>query len=143
VVNRLRDRGEPNRYRRWSAADIEKRNPYEPIRSSHRTLRDFEPSAYWWLPLAIGVGFTPVAIVLAMLSHGFGYINSFWINALFPLYRPLRRLEFGHIPLLFLSQYIVYGALVAFSKLRGRSHWAYAGAVLAFHFAAYAVFHWF
>jgi len=101
---------------------------------------------YWWSPIAIGVAFTPVAIVLVVLSHGAGHGTGFWEDALFPLYRPLRILldsDNAASISLFFTQYVTYGALVAFAIRRRRSHWQYIGTILAFHAACYAIVRWF
>ena len=93
----------------------------------------------WWMPLVFLVIFTPIAIFLAVLSHGLGHGSGWADDILFPLHRPLRiAIQSWETAssVIYLLQYFVYGLLLSYTSYRG--HFKIALALLiVFHVCCY------
>lgn len=93
----------------------------------------------WWLPLVFSLGFTPIAIFLAIVSHGFGHGSGWADDILFPLHRPLRiaiNSEVMAENLIYFFQYLIYGLFLSYASYRGRFKIALA-LLIVFHVCCY------
>ena len=82
---------------------------------------------------------TPIAMGLAVLSHGFGHGDGSADDVLFPLHRPLRillRSENIAALTLYFGQFAVYGIVLALAVRRMR-FLLIASLLVAFHVASF------
>jgi len=96
------------------------------------------PPRFWWWPWAACVAFTPVAVALAVLSHGWGHGDGSADDVLFPLHRPLRILV-GELPaerLIYYCQFALYGVLLSIAA-RYRKLALGVGCLACLHLACY------
>ncbi|WP_146394754.1 hypothetical protein [Planctomycetes bacterium CA13] len=88
----------------------------------------------------MGAVFTPPAVVVAVASNAANQGNGFWEIALFPYFVPLHLFAseawaFASV----LTQYIIYGALIAFAK-RHKYQWHCVAVLAALHAMIYFAF---
>ncbi|WP_164102525.1 hypothetical protein [Candidatus Laterigemmans baculatus] len=113
------------------------RNPYEAstkIKSSDPDI----PERWWW-PGLFGVLATPVAMVLAVISHAFGHGDGFADDLLFPLHRPVRillRSENVAAYIMYFGQFALYGVVLALAARRHRLL-VTVSVLVSFHIASF------
>lgn len=98
----------------------------------------------WWIPLALALIFTPIAIFSAVLSQGFGHGSGWADDILFPLHRPLRiaiHSENIASSIIYFLQYFAYGSFLSYALYGGYFKIAFA-LLIVFHVCCYYFRYW-